>query len=130
LFLFLRCAGKFEEGGELCVEEDGGRSVAMVRTQGRLACIDGRFPHWVAGYKASSGSGGGGGGGSSSGGGGGGGSGGGSSSGSGGGGGGGDDGGAGGVRYSVVYYVTDKSCGTAKCAAVLPLPIFDAAAAT
>ena len=111
------------------MEEEGGRSVAMVRTQGRLACVDGRFPHWVAGYKASSGSGGGGGG-SGSGSGGGGGSGGGSSSGSGGGGGGGDDGGAGGVRYSVVYYVTDKSCGTAKCAAVLPLPIFDAAAAT
>ena len=36
------------------MEENDGRGVALVRTQNRLACIDGRFPHWVAGYDVGS----------------------------------------------------------------------------
>jgi hypothetical protein len=49
-FQYALSVGEFRGGGELCVEENDGRGVALVRTQNRLACIDGRFPHWVAGY--------------------------------------------------------------------------------
>ena len=35
--------------GALCVEE-GPFHVCMIDTRGRLARVDGRFPHWVAGY--------------------------------------------------------------------------------
>lgn len=49
-FQYAISVGNFRGGGELCVEENDGRSVALVRTHNRLACIDGRFPHWVAGY--------------------------------------------------------------------------------
>lgn len=49
-FQYAISVGDFRGGGELCVEENDGRGVALVRTQNRLACIDGRFPHWVVGY--------------------------------------------------------------------------------
>ena len=35
--------------GDLCVEEDP-EHVRVIHTHNRLACIDGRFPHWVSGY--------------------------------------------------------------------------------
>ena len=34
--------------GELCIEEDA-HTVRLVDTRNRLACCDGRFPHWVRG---------------------------------------------------------------------------------
>lgn len=34
-------------GGELCVEEAGGRVVHVVETRGRIARVDGRHVHWV-----------------------------------------------------------------------------------
>jgi hypothetical protein len=34
-------------GGELCVEEEGGRAVAVVETRNRVAKVDGRRVHWV-----------------------------------------------------------------------------------
>jgi hypothetical protein len=49
-FQYAISVGNFRGGGELCVEESDGRGVALVHTHNRLACIDGRFPHWVAGY--------------------------------------------------------------------------------
>lgn len=36
-------------GGRLCVE-CGPRDVAVVDTKGRMAKVDGRFPHWVSPY--------------------------------------------------------------------------------
>ena len=36
-------------GGELCVEESA-MQVAVVDTRGKLAKVDGRFPHWVLPY--------------------------------------------------------------------------------
>ena len=89
-FQYAISVGDFQGGGELCVEEAGGCSVAIVRTHNRLACIDGRFPHWVSGYDHN------------------------------------DDGSGGaGSRYSVVFYVTERSCYTPKTVAVLPSPTFD-----
>ena len=41
--------GDFAEGGSLCVEESP-NLVRVLDTCNRLACIDGRFPHWVSGY--------------------------------------------------------------------------------
>mmetsp|Transcript_23213 Transcript_23213/g.65910 ORF Transcript_23213/g.65910 Transcript_23213/m.65910 type:complete len:1084 (-) Transcript_23213:29-3280(-) len=42
--------GDFDEGGgKLCVEESA-FVVRAIETRGRLACFDGRFPHWVSGY--------------------------------------------------------------------------------
>mmetsp|Transcript_9761 Transcript_9761/g.14329 ORF Transcript_9761/g.14329 Transcript_9761/m.14329 type:complete len:224 (-) Transcript_9761:200-871(-) len=41
--------GDFDAGGELCVEESP-FVVRAIETKGRLACIDGRLPHWVSGY--------------------------------------------------------------------------------
>mmetsp|Transcript_14919 Transcript_14919/g.40673 ORF Transcript_14919/g.40673 Transcript_14919/m.40673 type:complete len:554 (+) Transcript_14919:19-1680(+) len=38
--------GEFE-GGELCIELDGGTAVAVVNTRGRCARVDGRHVHWV-----------------------------------------------------------------------------------
>merc|ERR1711971_508735 len=37
------------DGGELCVES-GVREVTMCDMKGRMACVDGRYPHWVAPY--------------------------------------------------------------------------------
>ncbi|CAK9057375.1 Hypothetical protein SCF082_LOCUS30806 [Durusdinium trenchii] len=42
--------GDFTGGGELCVEESPSK-VRVLQTQNRLVCIDGRFPHWVSGYR-------------------------------------------------------------------------------
>jgi hypothetical protein len=89
-FQYAISVGDFRGGGELCVEENDGRGVALVRTQNRMACIDGRFPHWVAGYDHGD-----------------------------------DDGDDARARYSVVFYVTDRSCYTPKTTAVLPSPVFE-----
>ena len=35
------------QGGELCVEESA-ESVVHIDTRHRVACIDGRYPHWAA----------------------------------------------------------------------------------
>jgi hypothetical protein len=49
-FQYALSVGDFSQpGGELCVEL-GPQEVAVVRTHDRLACVDGRFPHWVRGY--------------------------------------------------------------------------------
>ncbi len=45
----LRRAAAGYAGGELCVEASP-REVAVVDTRGRMAKLDGRFPHWVAPY--------------------------------------------------------------------------------
>jgi len=43
--------GDFAEGGgKLCVEESA-FAVRAIDTRARLACLDGRFPHWVSGYE-------------------------------------------------------------------------------
>ena len=42
--------GAFTSGGELCVEDEDERTVHLVETRGRLACIDGRYPHWVRAF--------------------------------------------------------------------------------
>jgi len=43
--------GDFDDGGgELCVEESP-FVVHAIETRRRLACIDGRFPHWVSSYR-------------------------------------------------------------------------------
>ena len=47
-FQFAVSLGEFS-GGELCIEEDP-KSVAIVDTRNRIACIDGRFVHWVRNY--------------------------------------------------------------------------------
>ena len=42
--------GNFDDGtGGVCVEADA-FTVAHVNTKGRLAKVDGRYPHWVAPY--------------------------------------------------------------------------------
>ena len=41
--------GDYRNGGELCVES-GVREVSYCDTHGRLAKVDGRYPHWVAPY--------------------------------------------------------------------------------
>lgn len=41
--------GEFSGGGRLCVEASA-NEVLCADTQGKLACIDGRYPHWVSGY--------------------------------------------------------------------------------
>ena len=47
-FQFAVSLGDFH-GGELCIEEDPD-SVAIIDTRNRIACIDGRFVHWVRNY--------------------------------------------------------------------------------
>lgn len=47
-FQFAVSLGEFS-GGELCIEEDP-KSVAIIDTRNRIACIDGRFVHWVRKY--------------------------------------------------------------------------------
>eukprot|EP00435_Cladocopium_sp_Y103_P035866 s4606_g9.t1 len=47
-FQFAISLGEFS-GGELCIEEDS-KSVAIIDTRNRIACIDGRFVHWVRNY--------------------------------------------------------------------------------
>ena len=47
-FQFAVSLGDFH-GGELCIEEDPD-SVAIIDTRNRIACIDGRFVHWVKNY--------------------------------------------------------------------------------
>lgn len=46
---YLLAVGDFAGGGELCIEEAADR-VRVVDTRNRLACVDGRFPHWVSNY--------------------------------------------------------------------------------
>ena len=45
-FQYALSLGEFE-GGELCVEAEGGHGVAVVETRGRIARVDGRHVHWV-----------------------------------------------------------------------------------
>ena len=40
------------EGGELCIDE-GGDTVGVVDTRGRLARVDGRRVHWVRPFRGS-----------------------------------------------------------------------------
>ena len=47
-FQFAVALGDFH-GGELCIEEDP-LSVAVIDTRNRIACIDGRYVHWVRKY--------------------------------------------------------------------------------
>ncbi|KAL1526122.1 hypothetical protein AB1Y20_014851 [Prymnesium parvum] len=44
-YQFALALGDFE-GGELCVEQDE-QTVCAVDTKGRIACVDGRYVHWV-----------------------------------------------------------------------------------
>ena len=47
---YLLSLGDFENGGELCIEEDP-FLVSAITTRERLAKCDGRFPHWVSRYE-------------------------------------------------------------------------------
>jgi hypothetical protein len=48
---FVMSCGPFSQGGDLCVETPSGDGVWAVCTRDRVACVDGRFPHWVTAYE-------------------------------------------------------------------------------
>ena len=48
-YQFALSLGDFTGGGELCVETMHDE-VTLVDTHGKIAKLDGRFPHWVSGY--------------------------------------------------------------------------------
>ena len=43
--------GDFEQGGQLCVESEQGKSVEIIDTKHRIAKLDGRNVHWVRTWK-------------------------------------------------------------------------------